>query len=212
MTAAPPDCVALAPLLALVAEGEASPSERLNVSQHTGRCTRCRILLAREQRLSEALEELVQVDDEALARLIEGQRDGGPPLGFSAQLMRQLEKPSTKKKFRRGLRLATPFGMVGLALLALGANRGFGFIAAQEQSLASGEAITLAGGRLGSLLQMAWGLIGSETGLATLGVGWIPRFVLAAGSLLTGAIAVGAIALILATLTVTLIETVRRAA
>jgi anti-sigma factor RsiW len=146
--------------MALVADGEASPSERLQVSQHTGRCTRCQILLAREQRLSEALEELAHIDDKALERLIEGKRDGSPPLGFSARLMKEIEKPSTKKRFRRGLRLATPFWLAGWVLLALGVRRALGFIATQEQSFAGAEAIALCAGRLGSLLQIAWELIG----------------------------------------------------
>lgn len=49
-------CDAVRPLLFRVAEGEACPDEALAVARHVPACTSCRILLARERRLADHLE------------------------------------------------------------------------------------------------------------------------------------------------------------
>jgi len=53
----PEDCEAIRPLLPRVADGEASPAEAMETACHLSDCTACRILLARERRLAEMLEE-----------------------------------------------------------------------------------------------------------------------------------------------------------
>jgi predicted anti-sigma-YlaC factor YlaD len=51
-------CERVRPVLYRVAEGEANPGETLRVARHLPDCTACRILLAREVRLAEMLEQL----------------------------------------------------------------------------------------------------------------------------------------------------------
>lgn len=51
-------CEHVRPSLFRVAEGEAAPAESLRVARHVPDCTACRILLAREQRLHEMLEDM----------------------------------------------------------------------------------------------------------------------------------------------------------
>lgn len=50
-------CWQLRPLLGRVANGEAGPREALRVARHLHGCTGCRIVLARERRLSDILAE-----------------------------------------------------------------------------------------------------------------------------------------------------------
>ncbi len=100
-------CERLRPLLSRFAEGEADPEEALGVADHLGGCTACKIVLARERRLHEALDGLgdaVSVDDE-FSRLVMAALPAAPPL--KASLAR-----------RRGLRLAglLAVGSVGGAL------------------------------------------------------------------------------------------------
>lgn len=215
MSAAPPSCSSLAPLLALCADGEASPRERLQVSLHTGRCTRCRILLAREQRLSEALVELTEVDDEALQRLIQGERESDAPVGFTERLMRQLEEPElekTKKRLRRGLRLAVWFGLIGFILAAAGAKSGVSLLASTILPSVGGDTITLSAGRLGEVAQAFWSLLGAEGLLAAAGGDWLPHTLIRFGSLAIVVVLLGGFALLIGALTITLLATARRAA
>ncbi|MBZ5640268.1 MAG: zf-HC2 domain-containing protein [Acidobacteriia bacterium] len=100
-------CERLRPLLSRFAEGEASPAEALGVARHIVGCTACKIVLARERRLHEALEGLrdpVSVDDE-FSRLVMAALPASPP-----------SKPSLAR--RRGLRLAglLAVGVAGGAL------------------------------------------------------------------------------------------------
>jgi anti-sigma factor RsiW len=112
-------CERLRPLLSRFAEGEADPEEALGVAAHLGDCTACKIVLARERRLHEALEvmcDAVPVDEE-FSRLVMAALPAAPPPNFS--LAR-----------RRGLRLAglLAIGSVGgaLALRLLGFAAGAG--------------------------------------------------------------------------------------
>ena len=50
-------CKIIQPLLNRVAEGEASPEEAMLTARHLPDCTACRIVLARERRLAEMLEQ-----------------------------------------------------------------------------------------------------------------------------------------------------------
>ncbi len=98
-------CERFRPLLSRSADGEADPAEALGLARHLAACTACKILLARERRLHEALDGLgdpVAVDDE-FSRLVMAALPAGPP-------------PEARRPRRRGLRLA---GLLGL--LALGA-------------------------------------------------------------------------------------------
>ena len=49
-------CDGIRPLLARVADGEATPGEAMRTALHLSDCTVCRILLARERRLATMLE------------------------------------------------------------------------------------------------------------------------------------------------------------
>lgn len=51
------ECRQLQPLLSRVSEGEASPEEAIRTARHLSDCTSCRIAVARERRLAEALEQ-----------------------------------------------------------------------------------------------------------------------------------------------------------
>jgi len=97
------NCEHFRSLLSRFAEGEAGPAEALGIARHIAACTACKIVLARERRLHEALEELgdpVSVDDE-FSRLVMAALPAGPP-------------PAARNPRRRGLRLA---GLVTLVSL-----------------------------------------------------------------------------------------------
>ena len=100
------ECREIQPLLSRMAESEAEPSEAMQVARHLEGCTTCRILLARERRLGDFLEN--------------GLRDS-IPVGedFARAVMKKLpetapDRPS-KTARRRGLRLA----LIGGAALLL---------------------------------------------------------------------------------------------
>lgn len=95
------NCERIRPLLSSFAEGEADPVEAFHVARHLAGCTACKIVLARERRLHEALEGLgdsVSVDEEFSA-LVMAALPAGPP-------------PAASRPRRRGLRLA---GFLALA-------------------------------------------------------------------------------------------------
>ncbi len=94
-------CDRFRPLLSSFAEGEARPDEALGVASHLADCTACKIVLARERRLHEALDGLgdpVSVDEE-FARLVMAALPVGPP-------------PRADRARRRGLELA---GLLGVS-------------------------------------------------------------------------------------------------
>lgn len=94
-------CDRFRPLLSSFAEGEARPDEALGVARHLAGCTACKIVLARERRLHEALDGLgdaVTVDEE-FARLVMAALPVGPP-------------PRADGARRRGLKLA---GLLGVS-------------------------------------------------------------------------------------------------
>jgi anti-sigma factor RsiW len=96
-------CERFRPLLSRFAEGETEPREALGVARHLAGCTACKIVLARERRLHEALDGLgdpVSADEE-FSRLVMAALPAGPP-------------PSAPGTRRRGLRLA---GLLGLGSL-----------------------------------------------------------------------------------------------
>jgi predicted anti-sigma-YlaC factor YlaD len=82
-----------------VVDADATPSDALRLAEHLSECTACRIVLARERRLAEALNgiEDATVDDEAFrSRVMDA-------LGNRACPRR---KASPRSALRRGLRLA----------------------------------------------------------------------------------------------------------
>ena len=95
-------CQRLRPALFRVAEGEASPEEALLAAQHLPTCTGCRILLHREHRLADLLDDLadpVGVDE-----------------GFLSHVMGAIPAEPPPRR-RRLLRVVAGAGV--LALLAL---------------------------------------------------------------------------------------------
>ena len=100
-------CERIRPSLYRFAEGEAAPAESLLVARHLPDCTSCRILLARERRLQEMLDDL------------------GDPLpldeGFLSDVMSAISsRPQPRRRARRRLTLAVKLA-IGFAVLALGA-------------------------------------------------------------------------------------------
>jgi len=100
-------CQKLRPALAHVAEGEAGPDEALAVARHLSDCTACRILLAREVRLEQALRTL----------------DDPVPVneGFVDGVMGSL--PPQPRRRRRRVRLTIAGGASAILLALLGALR-----------------------------------------------------------------------------------------
>ncbi|ANM31951.1 hypothetical protein ABI59_23885 [Acidobacteria bacterium Mor1] len=99
------ECCDIQPLLSRLAESEADPSEAMRVARHLEGCTACRILLARERRLGDFLENGLQDSisvDEDFCRSVMARLPETAP-----------EKPS-KKARRRGLKLAM---LGGVALM-----------------------------------------------------------------------------------------------
>jgi len=102
-------CDLITALLPAVAEGDAEPVETVCVARHIETCTRCGILLARERRLSEAIEAIRDIEVGDL---------------FTTAVMGRL--PATfqkRKRDRRGLRLAVVGGLTALAVALAGASR-----------------------------------------------------------------------------------------
>ncbi len=98
-------CSTLHPLLSRVGEGEATPDEALRVARHVSGCTGCRILLAREKRLGQVLDDLQDIlpYEEGLLR------------GIMSALPEEPPKEAWMRARRRGLKLV---GSAGLFLLA----------------------------------------------------------------------------------------------
>jgi anti-sigma factor RsiW len=178
-------CDRFRPLLSRFAEGEADPEEALGVARHLAACTACKIVLARERRLHEALEGLgdsVSVDDE-FSRLVMAALPAGPP-------------PAASRSPRRGLRLAglvaigSLGGAVALRLLGLGAGAET-LRLASRLDIESGSHVLeglgrLAGAAAALLVRIATGIPSQwlPSG-ASIGLGLAP--LLAAGGLLAGA-------------------------
>ena len=100
-------CDLIAPLLPHVADGNAEPAEAACVARHVEVCTCCGILLARERRLSEAIETIRDVEVDEL---------------FTATVMNRLPAKFHKRaRDRRGLKLAAVTGLIVLAA-ALGST------------------------------------------------------------------------------------------
>ncbi len=94
-------CDLIAPLLPRVADGDAEPAEAACVARHVEVCTHCGILLARERRLSEAIETIRDVEVDEL---------------FTATVMNRLPARFDKRtRDRRGLKLAIVTGVIALA-------------------------------------------------------------------------------------------------
>lgn len=93
-------CRTVSPLIGRVVDVEAAPSESYRLARHVANCTACRILLARERRLADALDGLddASPDDAGLLERV-----------MSSLARRRAPRPSDGKPSepRRGLRLAS---------------------------------------------------------------------------------------------------------
>lgn len=101
-------CEAVRPGLSRVAEGEAAPREAMAAARHAMECTACKILLARERRLVEMLENdlpEVEVEDR-----------------FVAQVMARLPQGPPPRRRRRGLKIAGLAAFAGLLLSSVGGH------------------------------------------------------------------------------------------
>jgi len=168
-------CDHVAPLLAAVADGDAAPGESARVARHIETCTCCAILLARERRLSEAIEALCDVEiDPALCDTV------------MALLPAKLPR---RQRDRRGLRLASIAGLVALATtLTSGSWRGWG------GGIPSGAAPSLpadiadpAAGSILAFAQMIWMALQSAVQAPLLASASVPTLLwvlIAVGSLL----------------------------
>ena len=102
-------CDLIGPLLSRVADGDAVPAEVTRVARHIEACTCCGILLARERRLSAAIDTIRDVEVGEL---------------FTAKVMKRLPaKFHRRRRDRRGLRLAVVGGLIALALVVGSASR-----------------------------------------------------------------------------------------
>ncbi len=132
-------CRAIRPVLRRAVEGETTPGESLSIASHLGKCTGCRIVFAREQRLArllDGLEDPLLVDD-----------------GFVQGVMSAIPDSPPAADRRRGLKLAGIFG-----LLALGA----GALEAATMSTGGGGFRSLLGFSyegVESVLQMIGGIV-----------------------------------------------------
>ena len=100
-------CSDVRPLLSHTAESEVTPEEAMRVARHLADCTACKIVLARERRLAEMLEQdLVDlpVGDEFVESVMAVLPDDPPPRRHD-------------RRGRRGLRLAGFTGFVGAGVL-----------------------------------------------------------------------------------------------
>ena len=93
-------CDLIAALLPRVADGDAGATDVTRVERHVRDCTSCRILLARERRLSEAIGTIRDVEVDAL---------------FTASVMNGLAiRFPRRKRDRGGLKLAVLGGLIVL--------------------------------------------------------------------------------------------------
>ena len=94
----PATCEAIRPLLPRIADGEGTPDEAMCTARHLSDCTACRILLARERRLAEMLEEdledVLSVGDDFLRSVMDNLPQEPPP------------RPRRRRDERRSLKLA----------------------------------------------------------------------------------------------------------
>lgn len=133
-------CAEIAPLLFRADEGEATPEQAMRVARHLADCTACKIHLARERRLSAMLAEDLEdlpVGEEFVHSVMATLPQGPPPDG---------------KRRKRGLKLASFTGSLGLFALCALAAQGFGairFSAAGLQSFDTGSIDTGLGTLLG---------------------------------------------------------------
>jgi len=101
------------PLLVRSADSDLRPDEALRLARHLEGCTACRILLARERRLAQALDGLEDVVDVG-ATFLEAVMASLPA--------RNVPAPSAERR-RRGLRGLRGFKLAGMAAVtALGAG------------------------------------------------------------------------------------------
>lgn len=106
-------CERLRPVLFRALDEEGSPDDALRAARHLSSCTACRILVARERRLREALEAMpdVPVDEGFLAAVMDAlpATPPPPPIGAAARRRAWL------------LRKRARFGAIAVASLAAGA-------------------------------------------------------------------------------------------
>lgn len=75
-------CEKIQSIFPRLVEGEAEPEDALRVARHLGECTVCKIVLARERRLAEALGQLddpIPVDERFLDNVMAALPSGPPP-------------------------------------------------------------------------------------------------------------------------------------
>lgn len=113
------DCRSIGPLISRVVEGEATPIDSLRVARHGADCTHCKIVLSRERRLAQLLEQglpELSIGEDLVAVVMEKLPEGPPP---------------SRRGRHEGLRLASLFGGLvgGIWLLSTTALPGsFGHI------------------------------------------------------------------------------------
>lgn len=95
-------CGAIRGMLARYVDRECDPRTSYEIARHLPECTACRIVLARERRLREALD-VLPVDAAEDARIVDRVMDA---LGDSAPPRSQV----VERRIRRGLRLASLLG------------------------------------------------------------------------------------------------------
>ena len=127
-------CETMAVLLPDVADGDASPSESAAVGLHVRDCTHCRIQLARERRLSQAIREMREIEVDGLFT--------------TAVLDRVPATVEERRRDRRGLKLAVVGAMaaVGLGLATPRFLWGTGLQAPAPPAFATDIADPAAGG------------------------------------------------------------------
>jgi len=106
-------CAEIAPLLFRADEGEATPEQAMRAARHLAGCTACKIHLARERRLSTMLTEDLEdlpVSEEFVHSVMATLPKGPPPSG---------------KRRKRGLKLASFSGSLGLLALCVFGAQGF---------------------------------------------------------------------------------------
>ncbi len=118
------DCQELRTILFRIAEGEGSPDEAMRCARHLPDCTACRILLARERRLAEMLEDRLtdplSVGEEFVESVMAKLPSEPPPTPRRGQ--REQREQRRRRGRRRSIKLAGFAAILGLLPLAL---RGF---------------------------------------------------------------------------------------
>lgn len=95
-------CRRIRPLLRRAVEGDTGPDESLRIARHLSGCTGCRIVVARERRLAkllDCLDDPLQVGD-----------------GFVQDVMSAIPDSPPAADRRRGLKLATIAGLIGVGV------------------------------------------------------------------------------------------------